>query len=141
MMRHRSLGEIAADPEIQAVLEPLYQNHLRSIEIIRGQSRCHDGVVSFDLVEQGIEGYNKFIPYYLFPESAYTVSVTISPFRTKVSVGSNPWAKHPLKYNLATICERYGGGGHPGVGAISFEIGAVEQARQAAREIAAELGS
>ncbi|MDP8989192.1 MAG: phosphoesterase, partial [Acidobacteriota bacterium] len=42
-------------------------------------------------------------------------------------------------YNLATICERYGGGGHPGVGAISFETGAVEQARQAAREIAAEL--
>ena len=69
----------------------------------------------------------------------YTVSVTTSPFRTKVSVGSNPWAKRPLKYNLATICERYGGGGHPGVGAISFEIGAVEQARQAAREIAAEL--
>jgi len=141
MMRHRSLSEIAADPEIQAVFQPLYQNHLRSIGIIREHSRCQDGVVYFDLVEQGIEGYNKFIPYYLFPESAYTVSVTTSPFRTKVSVGSNPWAKRPLKYNLATICERYGGGGHPGVGAISFEIGAVEQARRAAREIAAELRS
>jgi nanoRNase/pAp phosphatase (c-di-AMP/oligoRNAs hydrolase) len=44
-----------------------------------------------------------------------------------------------LKHNLATICERYGGGGHSRVGAISFEIGAVDQARQAAREIAAEL--
>ena len=30
------------------------------------------------------------------------------------------------------ICERYGGGGHPRVGAISFEIGAIEQARKAA---------
>ena len=29
MMRHESLGEIAADPEIQAVFQPLYQNHLR----------------------------------------------------------------------------------------------------------------
>jgi nanoRNase/pAp phosphatase (c-di-AMP/oligoRNAs hydrolase) len=56
-------------------------------------------------------------------------------------VGSNPLAKAPLKYNLATICERYGGGGHPGVGAISFEIGAVALARQAAQEIAAELRS
>ena len=141
MMRHRPLAEIAADPAIQAVYQPLYQNHLRSIGIIREQSRCNDGVVYFDLVEQGIEGYNKFIPYYLFPESLYTVSVTTSPFRTKVSVGSNPWAKGPLKFNLATICERYGGGGHPGVGAISFEIGAVEQARRAAQEIVAELRS
>jgi hypothetical protein len=141
MMRYRSLSEIAADPQIEAVFEPLYQSHLRSIDIIREQSRCNDGVVYFDLIKQGIEGYNKFIPYYLFPESAYTVSVSTSAFRTKVSVGSNPWAKGPLKYNLATICERYGGGGHPGVGAISFEIGAVEQARQAAREIAAELRS
>ena len=139
MMRQRLLGEIAADPEIQAIFQPLYQNHLHMIDVIREQSRCKDGVVYFDLVEQKIEGYNKFIPYYLFPDSLYTVSVTTSPFRTKVSVGSNPWAKRPLKYNLATICERYGGGGHPGVGAISFEIGAVEQARQAAREIAAEL--
>ncbi|MDP9112406.1 MAG: phosphoesterase [Acidobacteriota bacterium] len=139
MMRRQSLSEIAADPEIQAIFQPLYQNHVRMIEVIREQSRCHGAVVFFDLVEQKIEGYNKFIPYYLFPESSYTVSVTTSPFRTKVSVGSNPWAKQPLKYNLATICERYGGGGHPGVGAISFEIGAVEQARQAAREIAAEL--
>ena len=141
MMRHRPLAEIACDPEIQSVFQPLYENHLRSIGIIREQSRSEGGVVYFDLVDQGIEGYNKFIPYYLFPESSYTVSVTTSPFRTKVSVGSNPWAKAPLKYNLATICERYGGGGHPGVGAISFEIGAVALARQAAQEIATELRS
>jgi nanoRNase/pAp phosphatase (c-di-AMP/oligoRNAs hydrolase) len=44
-----------------------------------------------------------------------------------------------VKFNLATICERYGGGGHPKVGAISFPIGAIEQARKAASEISAEL--
>ncbi len=82
----------------------------------------------FDLVDQNLEGYNKFIPYYLFPHSVYTVSVLTSSFRTKVSVGSNPWAEVPVDHNLASICERYGGGGHPRVGAISFEVGAVEQA-------------
>jgi hypothetical protein len=141
MMRHQKLAEIAADPEIQAIYQPLYERHLRSIGIIRNQARCDDGVVFFDLVGHDLEGYNKFIPYYLFPESTYTVSVSTSSFRTKVSVGSNPWVKEPLKYNLATICERYGGGGHPKVGAISFEPGAVEQARLAAREIASELRS
>ena len=140
-MRQERLGDIIADPEIQAVYQPLYEGHLRSMDIIGTRSTCDGGVVFFDLVEDGLEGYNKFIPYYLFPQSRYTVSVSKSSFRTKVSVGSNPWATEPLKFNLASICERYGGGGHPGVGAISFEIGAIEQARRAADEIAAELRS
>jgi len=141
MMRHQSLAAIAADPAIQAAYQPLYQRHLESLDIIRREARCDDGVVFFDLIKDGVEGYNKFIPYYLFPQSIYTVSVSTSSFRTKVSVGSNPWAIKPVQHNLATICERYGGGGHPGVGAISFEIGAIEQARKAAEEIAAELKS
>jgi oligoribonuclease NrnB/cAMP/cGMP phosphodiesterase (DHH superfamily) len=140
-MRRESLAAIAADPDIQAVYQPLYQRHLESLDIIRREARCDDGVVFFDLIKDGVEGYNKFIPYYLFPQSIYTVSVSTSSFRTKVSVGSNPWAIKPVQHNLATICERYGGGGHPGVGAISFEIGAIEQARKAAEEIAAELKS
>jgi nanoRNase/pAp phosphatase (c-di-AMP/oligoRNAs hydrolase) len=65
--------------------------------------------------------------------------VSTSPTRTKVSVGSNPWSPQPLRHNLATICERYGGGGHAKVGAISFKIGAIEEARKAAAEIAEEL--
>ncbi|MFM2125326.1 MAG: hypothetical protein RL328_1777 [Acidobacteriota bacterium] len=140
-MRHEKLADIIADPEIQAIYRPMYERHLKSIEIIRKQARCENGVVFFDLIEDGLDGYNKFIPYDLFPESIYTVSVSAASFRTKVSVGSNPWAKQPLKYNLASICERYGGGGHAKVGAISFPIGAIEPARKAAAEIAAELRS
>jgi hypothetical protein len=138
-MRSQKLAEIAADPEIDAVFRPLYDRHLRSMEVIQRQAQCADGVVYFDLVDHDLEGYNKFIPYYLFPQSTYTVSVSTSSFRTKVSVGSNPWALKPVKFNLATICERYGGGGHPKVGAISFPIGAIEEARKAAQEIAGEL--
>jgi hypothetical protein len=138
-MQHQPLSRIITDPEVEAVYEKLHQGHLRTIDIIRGAGQCERGVIYFDLVEQGIEGYNKFIPYYLFPDSAYTVSVLTSSFRTKVSVGSNPWVREPLRHNLATICERYGGGGHPKVGAISFPIGAIEQARQAAAEIRDEL--
>jgi nanoRNase/pAp phosphatase (c-di-AMP/oligoRNAs hydrolase) len=56
-----------------------------------------------------------------------------------VSVGSNPGVREPLRHNLASICERYGGGGHPKVGAISFPTGAVADARRAAAEIREEL--
>src|SRR6202171_5803267 len=103
--------------------------------MIRSRAHQDNGVVYFDLTGYELEGYNKFIPYYLFPDSTYTVSVSTSSFRTKVSVGSNPWAPREPRHNLATICERYGGGGHARVGAISFEIEAVEQARKVAAEI------
>ena len=139
MMRTRSLEQIIADPEIEQVFRPLYDRHLRSLELIKRKAVTRDGVIYFDLVEEGVEGYNKFIPYHLFPEGTYTVSVSASTFRTKVSVGSSPWAPKPVLHNLATICERYGGGGHAKVGAISFPIGAVEQARKAAAEIVEEL--
>ncbi len=139
MMRSRQLDEIIADPSIQEIFKPLYARHLRSLELIRTNSVTKGGVIFFDLVESGVEGYNKFIPYYLFPNDTYTVSVSVSTFRTKVSVGSNPWSPKPVTHNLATICERYGGGGHAKVGAISFPIGAVEQARKAAAEIVEEL--
>ena len=140
-MRSCKLSEIAQQPEIQQLYAPLYERHVRSIDIIRNRAQTSDGVVFFDLIADKLEGYNKFIPYYLFPASTYTVSVSTSSFRTKVSVGSNPWAQAPLKHNLATICERYGGGGHPRVGAISFEIGEAERARAVAEEIREELGS
>lgn len=138
-MQHKRLEEIIADAGVKRVYDELYGTHLRNIAVIREAGSCERGVIYFDLIDYGIEGYNKFIPYYLFPDSAYTVSVSTSSFRTKVSVGSNPWVREPLRHNLASICERYGGGGHPKVGAISFPIGAVEEARNAAAEIREEL--
>ena len=139
-MARRRLEDIAREPQVEALFAPLYQRHLESIELIRQRAQYNRGVVFFDLAGCEHEGYNKFIPYYLFPESVYTVSVTTPSFRTKVSVGSNPWAPREPRLNLATICERYGGGGHARVGAISFEPGELERARTAAAEIVEELG-
>jgi len=138
-MQRRKLAEIVAEPEIQALYEPLYKRHLESIDIIRTRARQEDGVVFFDLAGCEMEGYNKFIPYYLFPQSIYTVSVSPSAFRTKISVGSNPWSAEEPRHNLASICERYGGGGHARVGAISLDPGQLEKARAVAAEIVEEL--
>ena len=138
-MQHRQLAEIVAEPEIQSLYAPLYQRHVESIDLIRSRARQDDGVVFFDLAGDDVEGYNKFIPYYLFPSSTYTVSVSPSSFRTKISVGSNPWTPVEPKHNLASICERYGGGGHARVGAISLAPGELDQARKIAAEIVAEL--
>ncbi len=138
-MRQMPLAGIVAQPEIQELYQPLYERHLKSVDMIRERASEEGGVITFDLTGYDVEGYNKFIPYYLFPGGTYTVSVSPSSFRTKISVGSNPWAPAEPVHNLATICERYGGGGHARVGAISLEPGALDQARRIAGEIAEEL--
>jgi hypothetical protein len=132
-------GEVAAAQYITERILPLYQRHLSSIEIIRSESRLAGPVLFFDVSGHDMEGYNKFIPYYLYPESTYSVSVSQSPFRAKVSVGSNPWAPSPRKHDLSKICERYGGGGHAVVAAISLPAGELAEARRIAAEIVDEL--
>jgi len=138
-MQRRQLPEIVAEPEVQELYAPLYKRHVESIGLIEGRAVQDRGVVFFDLTGYDVEGYNKFVPYYLFPGSIYTVSVTRSSTRTKVSVGSNPWAPDEPTHNLASICERYGGGGHARVGAISLAPGELDRGRAIAAEIVEEL--
>ena len=137
----RSLEEVATSDEVQRRFKPILQQHLETLEAVRRKASFADGVVQFDLVDEGYEGFNKFIPYYLYPQTTYSVALTRAPQRTKISVGSNPWAPKPRTHNIAKICERYGGGGHAVVGAISFKPEEVAKARQAIREIVAELSS
>lgn len=139
MLTEMSLDEIIATEEIRERLDPILKQHWETVETIKQRAVYDRGVVFFDLVGTGIEGYNKFIPYYFYPETTYVVSVSQSSFRTKISVGSNPWAPRPRVHNIAEICERYGGGGHAVVGAISLAPDAVELGRQYAKEIIEEV--
>ncbi len=138
-LTEKSLDEVLNDAEIQAKLEPILERHKKTVELIKEKSAYECGVVSFDLTGAGIDGYNKFIPYYFHPETTYNVALTQSEFRTKISVGSNPWAPRPRVHNIAEICERYGGGGHAVVGAVSLPPGELEKGRRIMGEIIAEL--
>ncbi len=139
LLASKPLAAILEEPFVAPLLPPLLVRHQRSIELLRGRTEFKDGTIFFDVTDHELEGYNKFIPYYLHPRSVYSVGLSKSSFRTKVSVGSNPWAKDDRLVNLAKICERYGGGGHARVGAISFDVKQEQRAREAAREIVEEL--
>ena len=133
------LAQVIREPFVAELIPPLLQRHRKSIDILRDRSKCKQGTIYFDITDHDLEGYNKFVPYYLHPQSVYSVGLSSSSFRVKVSVGSNPWTKKEHMVNLAKICERYGGGGHARVGAISFPVDRSEAARKAAAEIVAEL--
>jgi hypothetical protein len=67
------------------------------------------------------------------------VGVSASPTRAKVSIGTNPWKETDADVNLATLAEKYGGGGHARVAAISLNPEDLARARQIANEIAETL--
>ena len=138
-LAYRPLGEMVKLPLVAKHLEPLLERHRKSIDILRERSEARDGVIFFDVSDLDLEGYNKFIPYLLHPESVYSVSVSASPVRAKVSLGTNPWNQATANQNLASLAEKFGGGGHPRVSAISFEPGDLQKARQVARDLAVTL--
>jgi hypothetical protein len=140
-LAYTPLAEMVKRPLVANHLQPLLERHRKSIEILRERSESKDGVVFFDVSDLDLEGYNKFIPYLLHPEAVYSVSVIGSPVRAKVSLGTNPWNLANADANLASLAERFGGGGHARVSAISFDPHEMERAKKVARELAAELRS
>jgi hypothetical protein len=143
LLTQMPLQQVLDTPWVAELLPPLLERHEDALELIRERSESKQGTIYFDITDHPLEGYNKFIPYYLHPEATYSIGLSKSSFRTKVAVGSNPWTKtNPEEMvNLATICERYGGGGHARVGAISFPPDREDDARRAAAEIVTELRS
>ncbi len=139
LLATKPLAAILEEPFVAPLLPPLLRRHELSIDILKQRTECIDGTIFFDVTDHDLEGYNKFVPYYLHPKSIYSVGLSKSSFRVKVSVGSNPWAPEEPVVNLAKICERYGGGGHARVGAISFNVNQHAAAIQAAQEIVTEL--
>ena len=138
-LAERPLADVVKLPIIAKHLGVLLERHKRSIELLRQRAQALDAVVFFDVSDLDLEGYNKFIPYLLFPHCRYSVGISASPTRAKISIGSNPWNPDSVEKNLASLAERFGGGGHPRVAAISLDPSQIERARTVAHEIVEEL--
>ncbi len=134
------LATLAESPEVVSRLRPLMERHAENLEAFKQRAQLRGPVVFTDLADRSIDNFNKFIPYYLFPDAIYTVTVTHSPQRSKVSVGSNPWRPGQRTHDLSKLCEKYGGGGHPVVGAVSLTAADLPRARAVAGEMVATLG-
>jgi hypothetical protein len=138
-LAYRPLKEMVQLPIVAQHLGPLLKRHRDSIEILRQRCDARDGVVFFDVADLDLEGYNKFIPYLLHPECVYSVSVSASRVRAKVSLGTNPWNLANADANLASLAEQYGGGGHQRVSAISFDPTDIARAREVAAKLTSHL--
>lgn len=133
------LSSIAGVREIQDRYRPLGEKHERFVERVKTRAERRGRVVFVDLTDAVLESVGKFVTYALYPGSTYSVIVGLLKGGVKISVGYNPWSGHPLDTDISAICARYGGGGHPVVGGISFKASELERAREVAAQIADEL--
>ena len=138
-LSQRTLSEVLRESWVTGPLQPLLARHHEVVRLVTSRIQLDRGVATYDLADLGVDNVNKFIAYAADERTVYTVSVTRGPTRSKISLGSNPWKQELRRHNLAQIAERYGGGGHPAVAAISFPPDQLEQARAAAATIAEEL--
>ncbi|MEA2751597.1 MAG: hypothetical protein QOI41_5740 [Myxococcales bacterium] len=133
------LDTIARGKDIEEAFAPLAAQNEGYVELVKQHAVVKGDVVIVDLSSVVVDVAAKFVTYSLWPDSAYSVSLSCSPSKCKISIGYNPWSPIPRRHNIAAICERHGGGGHPVVGAISLPADQKERARQLTNEIAEEL--
>jgi hypothetical protein len=135
----RPLKEVATSDEIQREWQPLAAAHSAFVARVRESTRLV-GVVAFaDLSAAPLEAAGKFVTYALYPTCVYSVMVSRGKQQLKVSVGYNPWCGTARRHDIAAICRRHGGGGHPAVGAFSLPPNQLDHAREAAEAIVREL--
>jgi hypothetical protein len=134
----RPLSDVAADADLVTRYAPMDALHREQVERVRKREQRRGDVVWVDLLDILSETVVKFVTYADVPDAPYSVAASRTEKRCKISVGYNPWCGKPRRHDIAKICERFGGGGHPVVGAIALPPDA-DHCRKIALEIVEEL--
>ncbi len=68
LLTEMPLAEVLEQPFVAPLLPPLLERHQQALELIRSRAEERDGTIFFDITDHPLEGFNKFIPYYLYPQ-------------------------------------------------------------------------
>jgi hypothetical protein len=134
-------AELAGRPYVRSVVDPRIRAHAIDCEVISRVSRVESGVLEYDLLDEGPRILSHFIPYAQNPHARYVVGAYAHlDGDLRLTVGYNPWLPPEERtINLADVCRRYGGGGHPYVAGCNFDLGDTQDLREVAKQVAAEL--
>lgn len=130
----RPATEVAKSEEIRGLFRPIDKALGAHRARVEKGSRQIGRVVLTDIADAPVEAGGKFVSYALFPRAVYSVALVRTKQHYKMSVGYNPWCGAPREHDISELCRRFGGGGHPAVGAATFPLADIERARAAMRE-------
>ena len=140
-LRFRSIAEVLATPELKAVADRCVEERRGEMGFVVRRLERRDRVGYLDV--RGIEGArpNRFLPYCVFPDLEYLVTVSAGDDWVRLSLGTNPWRRPEGLVNLAEVARRYDGGGHAAVAGISLPRGKEAMVEQVREEILQALTS
>lgn len=133
------IDQVGQSREYRELYRKIRRKKVAFARRVRQNARTLQRVVLVDLSQAELQSYGKFVTYALYPSAMYSVILGRFKNGARINVGYNPWSANQLDRDLSSICGRYGGGGHPFVGGISFPPEDVQRAQRVAREIADEL--
>ncbi len=139
MLATREVEEVARDAWVADLYAPIAKLYETLTARVKARSKRRGRVVVTDLSDAPMEISAKFVSYALYPECMYSVTLSRSKQHYKLAIGYNPWCGAERLHNIATLCKRYGGGGHPVVGAATFKLSDEARARAAVEEVARAL--
>jgi hypothetical protein len=143
VLLEHGIEALAELPLVRGAYAPFEAEQHKFVALVEERAKIVGDTVLVDLTETELDTAPKFVTYALFPKSLYSVVVTRSKKKCKLSIGYNPWCGVPRTHDIARICEPHGGGGHPVVGAISLpsDETSTAKARGLASDIALELAT
>lgn len=131
----QSLDDVAASDAVQERWHPLAEAQADTRRRIEGALERRGKVAFVDLHGAPLRASGKFVAYALAPECPYSVALIRMAKHLKISIGYNPWSGKDRQHDIAALCRRYGGGGHPVVGAVSVPLDRLEDAQRICREV------
>lgn len=129
ILQQQSVDEVGKSEAIAALAMPLQEAKTRFLAAIRERGTVRDDVACIDLADASLVPAGKFATYVAFPTCRYSVILLRTKDQLKLGVGFNPWSGKQRRHDIATICQREGGGGHAVVGAINFAHERITEAR------------
>src|SRR5262249_21203686 len=118
-LRHQSLEEVAAWPDVQERFERGRELRERGLNRFkRGAHLAADGIVVFD-VDAADTLVSRYAPFLFFPEARYSAGIVRGASGAKITAMRNPWREFSPA-PLGRIASTFGGGGHQRVGSIAL---------------------
>ena len=99
-----------------------------------------DGIVVFDFQVGESESLSRYAPFWVHRNAYYSAGLVRHGTQAKISVMRNPWRKFK-NVDIGRLCQRFGGGGHPRVGAIEIRPDATPLATEILAEVIASLAT
>ncbi len=132
LLKTKPVEKILALPEVKRLTNRLRAEDEAFRQALRQHSRLEGNVVVTDFRGVDAPAGNRFLVYTLFPEANVSVRLSDLPDgqTITVSVGHSIFNR-TCQTNVGKLLAEYGGGGHQGVGAVTFPKAEAEAKSQA----------